>query len=491
MRLYATLLGLLAWAGVVTLMWRTLARQRGDAPLGRADWFVMLYLLLCPPAVVWAWSGMETALVALSWVAAWVVHLRERENNSLPWRSGLLTCAAGLLHPEGAPFIGVVLAASWLLPWRRRSLKNAAAYLAIAWGLFGLYWLWRWRYFGDFLPNTYYMKVGAHLPIRAGLKYVGRSMASAPISFYLLYLLWRDQSHWRKWSRPLATALGLAAADGLFCILVGGDYFAFQRFLLPAIPLVIFAIWTLQCRLAAQRDPKPRARRPFVEALALTLVLAVWGNFVPSLEVLEQVTFRRAIKPSIAAGRVFRRDVPRDAVIATLPIGAFGFFAENRILDMMGLTDRHIAHLDIRTGAHAAAHEKTDYAYVLGRRPEIIVELPTLFPPTKDGFYAWMKRSTFIPQQAAIYEQPALADNYQLAWLFVKKQRPPLLSGRRGLEDVGVFAYLRGDLVNQPPYRRWRTFDPVISEFPFQHWREFAAGNEHLIRDLSIGMWNF
>ena len=49
---------------------------------------------------------------------------------------------------------------------------------------------------------------------------------------------------------------------------------------------------------------------------------------------------------------------PRDTTIATLPIGAIGYFSRRRIIDMVGLTDLHIGRLHLKTGRQIVGHEK-------------------------------------------------------------------------------------------------------------------------------------
>jgi hypothetical protein len=49
------------------------------------------------------------------------------------------------------------------------------------------------------------------------------------------------------------------------------------------------------------------------------------------------------------------------------------YYAERPTIDVLGLNDEHIAHQPgTSLGQAKAGHEKTDPAYVLGRRPEII-----------------------------------------------------------------------------------------------------------------------
>ncbi len=490
---WATLLGIAAWAGVVALTWRRLAREYGDRRLESPEFFVVVYLSVCTPGVVWAWSQMEPALLTFVWVAAWTVHLSEYETNRWPWRSALLTFAAGLLHPEGI-LVGLPLGVSWLWPWREDKVRRGVLYGAIGGGLFAAYWIWRWNYFGDFLPNTFYVKVGGHFPWRAGLSYVARSTYSGMIPLSLAYLLLVEQKHIRRWPRWLVVGLGIVAALVFYNILVGGDYFAFQRFLLPGYPFVVLATWRLwrdRRGEPAAIGPRPLWRRPFLRATAGAVALAVWAALVPNLHVVEQFFFRRAVPPCADAGRMFRRDAPRDALVATIPIGAFGYFSEARILDMMGLTDKHIARLDVPTGLGAAGHEKYDYEYIFSRRPDIIIQLPLLYPGDEGGLRQWLRESTITVQQYAMYDQPELRAEYVLCWHWVKHRTRSFLQPFAAEGEVGVFAYLRQDHLDEPAYRKWTRFAPELAALPFVDGPRYIADNQRRFAHMSLGNFVF
>ncbi len=69
----------------------------------------------------------------------------------------------GLTRPEGVLFTGMALVAAFILldGAGRRRLLGMTTVLLVAPGL--VYFLWRWRYFGYFLPNTFYVKSAGSL----------------------------------------------------------------------------------------------------------------------------------------------------------------------------------------------------------------------------------------------------------------------------------------------------------------------------------------
>ena len=61
-------------------------------------------------------------------------------------------------------------------------------------------------------------------------------------------------------------------------------------------------------------------------------------------------------------------------MIASTPAGSIAYHSSHPVIDMLGLTDENIAHGDAGPmGGGRAGHEKGDGAYVLSRRPEVIL----------------------------------------------------------------------------------------------------------------------
>ena len=73
------------------------------------------------------------------------------------------------------------------------------------------------------------------------------------------------------------------------------------------------------------------------------------------------------------SGLWLQANLPPDAVIATNTAGSVAFYSQLHTIDMLGLTDKHIAHKSIETmGLGSAGHEKGDGAYILSRKPDVI-----------------------------------------------------------------------------------------------------------------------
>ncbi|GEM_PF-894340 len=498
------LLGLLAWAAVVALVWRLIRRERGDQPLDRPEWFTLIFLAICNPAVIWSWSGMETTIFSLCWIAAWAVHLREYDNDEWPWQSALITFAAGLFHPEGI-LIAAVLGLSWFLPLRSERMKKGLAYLAIAVGLFGLYWLWRWQYFGYFFPNTYYTKVGGSILLGKGLRYLIIGALSSIVPLYMIFLLIVRRSDPTPWPRWLKLSFGMIGAVLLFNLLVGGDYFSYQRFLLPAFPFTLLATWYLWTRHrkakaeeeaeeAEEREDEDeeageRKSHPLLWSVIIVILLNFWGGFF-LLQGKAHKMIQSVVPEFAAVGKHVARVMPEKSSIATIPIGALGFFSERKIIDIAGLTDKHIAHLDIETGERNVGHEKFDYDYVFEKKPTVIMQLPALFPKSKEGLQEWMIKTSLNPIQYNIYDYDKLKKEYYLAWLPVRK-KVVRTRGKAKPEVVmhGAFGYVRKDKLGKKGYKAWEALPAAEAYRPFREVPELVKKNPLL--DKNLGVWSF
>jgi len=493
-------LGLLAWALMVSLSWRFIRRWR-SGELDRPDWFFLVYLGFCNPAVVWAWSGMEAAAFTLAWVGAWLLHQKEYEENQWPYLSALVTFGAGLLHPEGI-LIAVVLGIAWFIPFDKQRLTKGLAYLGIALGLFGLYWLWRWNYFGHFFPNTFYAKVGGGGGLRGkGLRYLFIGALSSLVPFYMIYLIvrrWSDRAQWPRW---MMLAFGMIGAVIVYNLIVGGDYFSFQRFLLPAFPFTLMIVWKLwhdqrEAKAAVEdeqetegADAPPKKRHPLLYVVLIVVLINFWSG-IYKLQMMQHKLIQTVVPEFAEAGQAIAQTMPPKTKIATIPIGAFGYFSERPILDIAGLTDPHIAHLEIPTGERNVGHEKFDYKYILHEKPAIIVQLPALFPFGEQALDEWLTKTTLNPIQYRIYDHPELARSYRLAWLPVTKKRIRAKGkALREMQDVGIYAFVRKTKMTTKPFKEWKALpndwnNRVFVEAP-------ARAAENPLAKLRGGLWTF
>ncbi len=143
-------------------------------PQGRLVIPVALMLTsLSTPFVVWTTSGLENPLYALLVCLLVYGAVRSLTAGQVMGRwalaLGALAACAGMTRPDGVLYVVAfpALLIAQQLDRRTRSFRTAVvAFLLYGLGfamLYGGFCLFRWAYFGDLLPNTFYAKGGPSL----------------------------------------------------------------------------------------------------------------------------------------------------------------------------------------------------------------------------------------------------------------------------------------------------------------------------------------
>jgi hypothetical protein len=370
-------------------------------------WWALLppLLLACNPSFLTytaRGSGMETALLTfLTLAALWLLW---RANS---WRSGLvagLACALVVMtRPDGAlvPLAGGLLLLGAALTPRRRAWA-APALGGLVGGfvaLYGPYFAWRYSYYGYLLPNTFYAKTGATVAqLRRGLAYTREFVASLGLRSLTVLLglslvgLWQRGDEQSDDEQPgiasPATLLWLFLLLTIgYVVAVGGDHFPLGRFFVAAMPPLMLlvthgavtALWLAQLARArwSGRLRHASLAPPALAGLALLLFLGLNVLPLPRLDSRDPSgriwgEYQVALK-NRELGWWFYRNTPPDTLVATGIAGAMPYYGQRPVLDMLGLNDLHIAHLEVATmGQGIAGAEKTDLAYVLDQEPDYI-----------------------------------------------------------------------------------------------------------------------
>jgi arabinofuranosyltransferase len=367
-----------------------------------------LFLASTRGFAVWATSGLETRLFDFLLVAGLLRLVHEVEDMRpdgtppralAPWIFGLaaLTRPDGLLV-GGCAFLAAFAYRRWTsgrTPWR-----EALAWWPMAALVLG-HLAFRRAYYGDWVPNTFYAKVGARHSLGAGLRYLALFALEYGVVLWIPGLVAGVAAHARK--RTLfMPALFLAAVvpHVLYVALIGGDHFEFR-------PLDFY--WPLVFLLIADgvrslATSPGRARLAGVYA-ALVLFGLVWfplrshreypkqywpgfpGTYPGLLEDADRFlapetdpVFRLPILRTVAGAyrdlmreqtahfgavrqeehRMFREGaetaarrlnavldrgaLPRDLYVAVDCVGVVPYRTDLRTLDRLGLTDAHVAH---------------------------------------------------------------------------------------------------------------------------------------------------
>ena len=333
--------------------------RRWLAPVAALSTAVVL--ALDPYVLLDANIGMETALAAAAVSLCALAMALGR-----PWLLVAAAIVAVLVRPEGVLFV----VALPVLPALRRP-----RYLAVAVGAVVAITVVRYAIFGQLLPNTYYAKSGGtwgHAVL--GARYILDCALDFPLAFVAVIA-------WRTRYLPVVAAAWLA-----FFLRSGGDTFEYSRLWLPLVPALS------ACALATL------ARRWLVAAPVLALVVGIRAAVAHHIP--DQGTSPRVVEWMLA-GTYLREHVPPGTLVATVPIGAIGYYSQQPILDLVGLTDRTIARSGNTVPAELLTkswigHERHDTAYVLARAPTLIVTTmeratPWTLAEARAGFWAdWL-----------------------------------------------------------------------------------------------------
>jgi arabinofuranosyltransferase len=320
------------------------------------------------PLHYWASAGLETALfAALITATVWSL-LASSPHAWVP-----VAACLGVARPEG-PFLVVALLGLVVLAHGRDSLR--AHRLAVALAPMLLWLLFRRFFYGDWLPNPYYAKAtGALLPrIEAGLIYSLWALLAWLVTATAAWLA-------DAFDRRVLAALAFLAVVLALVVGEGGDWMWHARMVVPVLPALV--------AVAVGAIGHARLRRRFVATLACVLA---WSAFAPKANLLVDALGGGRLPPSSfqegtlkeassAAARYIADHYSPKELVAVNHAGAVPFALQNPALDMTGLTDRHIAH-----EREGAVHGKFDPAYVLSRRPDLVV-LNSATRPGSDGVW--------------------------------------------------------------------------------------------------------
>jgi len=252
--------------------------------------------------------------------------------------------------------------------------------------LVGSWAAWKVRYYGDLLPNTFYLKALASASLTRGLFH----LYSFVTSYWLVagavlgIWMWRDVlPAGDRATRVLVVTLALWMA---YVVAIGGDFMEFRMFVavLPVVAwLVVRIAWALELRARL-------GSALIALVLAGSLQHAVVYNRLAHPDENESV---RALEAHVlggsenwvGVGRALGRDLGRDSSvwIATGAAGAIPYYSGLRTVDMFGLTDPWVARHGIPYSEVAGHRRAADLDYLVRRGVTLVIAHPTTGRPSE------------------------------------------------------------------------------------------------------------
>ncbi|MBI5837519.1 MAG: hypothetical protein HZB25_09765 [Candidatus Eisenbacteria bacterium] len=343
------------------------------------------------PLVNWTLQGMEVGLLALIATASGWMLLAGRP----PWRAYVLLAAGTLVRLDFAVVLLAYCAASAAAdPGRRGTHLRwglAAALVALA-----AQTLARRLYFGEFLPLTYHLKLtGYPLGLRVArgawvlLTFLARAWG-APVLLAAAAVNAARGAFGR-----VAPLLAVFAAQCLYSVWVGGDAWEEQgicnRYVTVAMPLLlVVGSWGV-ARAAgawqAGRGPSRargtgRAGMGWIAPVALAATLAALSPW-QRLTLLLPPPYVKEDSIFVAKALAARAVTLPGASVAAAGIGATGYYADRRVVDLLGKCDPYVARLPMHVAASGnpftqfwPGHLKWDCRHSIGDlKPDVVTQL--------------------------------------------------------------------------------------------------------------------
>jgi len=364
----------------------------------------------------WSLQGMEVSVLVVAvsvcqWTA--LVTCRDERFRATPY---VVLGASTLVRPDMAVTLGGLVIFQVLArrtEWRQHLLWGAGMLVCFA-ALQTGFRLW---YYGDPLPNTYYLKMTGFpvlLRVSRGLFVLGQFVWKFNLVMFLapLVLLLRGDVRHRL-------LLWMLLVQMAYSVYVGGDAWEYwggsNRYICIVMPGLFVALSytlfligraldsTASTQYAAAWRPL-HSNRAFAVLIAAAIVCAnsiygpgAWKEALLIRKPLHTGTGDENNQEIVEALRLRSITAP-DATIAVVRAGTIPYLADRPSIDLLGKNDARIARepSPVSPGAERftqfrPGHVKYDYAYSIGQlQPDIIVQLwehPERADPFLDGTY--------------------------------------------------------------------------------------------------------
>ena len=353
-------------AGSFVLLDRALFTLTGSRPISLVT---LLLLAVCSPFVIWTVSGLENPLYVFLLCLLFRLVVREREDGELPLAAGAVAAGLALTRPEGIlfaplyPLLGLIPFPLSSVP-AERGFRTASSkilrYSAVFALLLGGFLLFRWSYFGDLFPNTFYAKGGPNAKVYLDLVTLQPRMAAKTFELFesvagtgnvllpvallagTAFLIGRGCFGWKH-----VILLAFACFGAVPFLLLPFDWMEEYRFGTPFFPFLYAYAVTLAASLGEMLFPDPARRRLPALVAGLTgigLSLGLFAGRSLLFASAPTVSFQEVVE---RFGHRYNRyaevlGLERPSIL--LPdVGGTLWVSRLRVYDLVGLTDPTIA----------------------------------------------------------------------------------------------------------------------------------------------------
>jgi hypothetical protein len=328
----------------------------------------LVFAFLCGlsyyPLIYWTLMGMETGLLAVLLSLSVLAALRYAAYQR-PEQGVLLSVSLGLAfltRPDTLVLAVPIFVYGFFAA--RKSERSPSLYSLLA--LVGLYAsfvagqeLFRWYYYGEWLPNTYTLKV-SYIPLSSrienGIKFVTPFLEEVSVLLIvvgagLVFAFRRDKLF----------LVSIFVALVCYQVWAGGDVSINWRLLSPAVPIMlVLGVHGILLALQHHVSGASAGRRYFLRTptnvrrhvsgflaclLVLVMLLSVNLRFLPEIAMLRDFTDVRVNEERVNIALAIERFTTTDATVGVFDAGAIPYYTGRPAIDFLGKADRRIARL--------------------------------------------------------------------------------------------------------------------------------------------------
>jgi len=228
---------------VIAVVWQARKLYRLVVGKGSNPLLFVLFpvlLLLYYPLSYWSLMGMETGLVTFLILLSFnaIIQFEEKNRNSQLFLSALFASLSYLTRPDA----GLIILPIMLFILTRRASWGQRILNGIKFGLIflilpGTHMIFRYLYYGEILPNTYFLKLTGLTTanrLRVGLIFIYPFLAST-----LPLWAFASLNTVLNFSRRKLMLFAAAVLYVFYQIWVGGDAWNYWRMVTPIVPLIM------------------------------------------------------------------------------------------------------------------------------------------------------------------------------------------------------------------------------------------------------------
>jgi len=398
------LVGIVFGIGIIVVTYSLIRLVTSDDAVGLLG---ALLLAAIPQLSFWAIGGLETTMYIFWLLMGIYIYLVEQRNGKAHIWSMIFFALMALTRPEGLFLVVAILLwelATCFLKRNKLEISRRIRYLipgATVFALiYGVYFLWRYSYYGFLLPNTFYARSGT-LGI---LQILRRLYEMAPFVACLLPLAafaWFGyfRSKIRNQEKEILSVVLLVLIA--FSFASKREWMPGFRYELPFVPiLILFSSVGIHQMLLNNAEGPTCQWRSYVTKLGVLLCLGMFLLY-PAVKLQRSTHYTDELnRAHVTLGKWLRKYAPKDASYASWDMGAVPYYSElPLIFDIApeGILSTY------------TTHKGYDVDNFLSCNPSFIVLPPESNLSRKDGMRAFYRNSEF-------------RENYQLLFSFAMRE---------------------------------------------------------------------